>query len=100
MDCFAALAMTVSRIVVPVNAGTTGLPPLLHRGRQLFGAVALGHIDHGGHWCCEFVDVADVGEIPLRYPAKRFGRDAVEQDQAEIRVLAAARRTGFELFPA
>src|SRR5712671_1339021 len=70
------------------------------RGRELFGAVAFGHVDDGDHGGGEFVDVADIGEIALGGTAQRFRRDAIEQDQAEIAVLPPRRRAGVELLPA
>src|SRR5882672_4208881 len=66
------------------------------RGRELFGAVAFGHVDDGDHGGGEFVDVADIGEIALGGTAQRFRRDAIEQDQAEIAVLPPRRRAGVE----
>src|SRR5260370_38169000 len=74
-------------------------PPSRAR-RQLFGAVPLRHVDHRLHRSGEFVDVAHIGKIPLRYTAQRLRCDAVEQDQAEIAVLAARRSAGVEFFPA
>src|SRR5256885_6653474 len=57
--------------------------------RDLLGAVALGHVDNGLHWRGQLVDITDIGEVTLRYPAKRLGRHAIEQDQTEIAVWAA-----------
>src|SRR5206468_6417477 len=55
---------------------------LLRRRRQLFGAIALRHVDHGLHRRGEFVDIAHLREIALRDAAERFRRDAVKQDEA------------------
>src|ERR1700675_3120026 len=61
----------------PLKAGTTAsmwLPPRPCRHRELFGAVALGHVDHRLHRRGEFVDVADIGEIPFRDADERLRR--------------------------
>src|SRR5689334_8658783 len=69
------------------------------RGKP-FGAVALVHVDDRFHRRRQFIDVADIGEVTLRGAAERFGRDAVEQDQAEIAIGPACRLRGVEFFPA
>src|SRR5437868_13316062 len=74
--------------------------PLSHRRGKLFGAVALGHVDHCYHRRGEFVDIADVGEVALGGAAHRLRRDAVEQDEAEITVFPPRCRAGVELLPA
>src|SRR5205085_11724865 len=68
--------------------------------RDLLGAVPLGHVNNGLHWRGQLVDVTDIGEVALRYAAKRLGRHAIEQDQTEIAVWPARRLAGVEFFPA
>src|SRR5215212_3830012 len=68
--------------------------------RDLLGAVPLGHVDNSLHWRGQLVDVTHIGEVTLRYPAKRLGRDAIEQDQTEVAVWPARRLAGVEFFPA
>src|ERR1700680_5094898 len=75
------------------------LTPLRGR-RKLLGSVAFGHVDDRLHRRGEFVDIAHIGKIPLRYPPERPRRDAIEQDDAEIAVRAAGSLTGVEFFPA
>src|SRR6267142_4584647 len=79
-----------------------GAPPQLRlqRRRQLPGSVSLGQVDHGVHRSGEFVDVTDIGEIPLRGAAEGLRRHAIKQDEAEIAVFPAGRGTGVELLPA
>ena len=85
---------------LPPLAGEVKRPRLTaHRRGKLSGAVALVHVDDGFHRRDELVDVADVGEVALGGAAQRLRRDAVEQDQAEITVLAPRRLRGVELLP-
>src|ERR1700687_3804733 len=83
----ALLRMRKRRVIARSQRGamTRDAPQLrLQRRRYLLGSVSLGQVDHGVHRRGEFVDVADVGEIPLPCDAEALRRHAFERVQSDI----------------